>query len=127
MDREVILKRNLVDKIFLISLKFICHIEGIIYILYTILALCDIDAINIGYLADVSLLTWLYLYFSSWRFRFCYVHRLPLYYILLNEIITSIDYLIGIPISDKSLMTVHILLIGILIFVYSYYYKNNKL
>ena len=120
------LKRNLIDKLFLIVLKFICHVEGMIYVLYTILSLWGIDAVNIGYIADMSLLTWTFIIFSSFRFRFCYVHRLPLYYIFVNELITTIDYLFGIPLSDRTLLVIHILLIGILIESYSIYYLKKR-
>ena len=64
---------------------------------------------------------------SSIVFRFCYVHRLPLYYILINELTTVIDTYIGIPVSDINLLGIHLILIGLLIFGYTYYYvKHHK-
>ena len=62
---------------------------------------------------------------SSIVFRFCYVHRLPLYYILINELTTVIDTYIGIPVSDINLLGIHLILIGLLIFGYTYYYVKN--
>ena len=122
---ERLLRKLLNDKIFLVSLKFIFHIEGLAYMLYSILSYFDIDAVYIGYVADISLFPWILMYMLSIRFYFCYVHRLPLYYILINEIITDTDFFIGIPISDRWILTTHILIIGVFIFIYSYYYYER--
>ena len=118
-------RRNLNHKSFLVLLKYLFHIEALFYIIYTILGFFDIDAIMLGYFTSISIIPWIFMYLVSIIFRYCYVHRLPLYYILINEILTIIDYYIGIPISDRELLVVHLLLIGFLIFGYSYYYLNN--
>ena len=67
------------------------------------------------------------MYLTSFIFKYCYVHRLPLYYIALNEIITVSDFYLTIPLSDNKLLIVHLLLIALLIFGYSIYYKNVKI
>lgn len=74
----------------------------------------------------MSIFTWIYLYLVSYVFRYCYVHRLPLYYILINEIITTIDYYFYIPISTFLLLEIHLVIIGFLIFGYSIYYIKNR-
>ena len=112
-------------KLFLLFTKIIFHTEAFIYMLYTLLTFMNIDAIWIGYIADVSLLTWLFMFTVSKIFQYCYVHRLPLYYILANEIFSVTDYTIGIPLADKPLMVFHLFLIGVFIFLYTYYYLNN--
>ena len=70
---------------------------------------------------------WLFCFLTSFVFKYCYVHRLPLYYIALNEILTIYDYYFNIPLSDNKLLVVHLLLIALLIFGYSIYYKNVKI
>lgn len=122
---EKLKESNLNHKSFLVLLKYLFHIEGVLYIIYTLLGFFDIDAIVLGYFTSISIIPWIFMYLVSIIFRYCYVHRLPLYYILANEILTIIDYYIGIPISDRELLTVHLLLIGFLIFGYSYYYTNK--
>lgn len=114
-------------KLFLLITKFIPHLSAFLYIIYTLLQFADIDSIILGYFIDYSILPWLYLYFNSIVYKYCYVHRLPLYYILINEIITISDYYLNIPINDLNLLLVHLILIGILIFGYSYYYYFFKL
>lgn len=65
------------------------------------------------------------MYLTSWVFRYCYVHRLPLYYIAINDGITILDYYLTIPIDTFMLLLVHLLLIASIIFGYSYYYIHN--
>ena len=127
MKMEEKLKKNLKHKSFLILNKYIPHLICLLYIVYTILGFFGIDTFIIGSITDVSALTFLYLYTTSIIFRYCYVHRLPLYYIAINELITCLDYYVGIPISDFKLLIIHILVIGCLIFGYSYYYIKFKL
>ena len=120
-------RQNLSHKTFLILIKYLFHILGITYIIGTILQFIGIDEPIIGCFVHISLIPWIILYMISKVLRFCYVHRLPLYYIGMNELITSVDYYIGIPIEISNLIVVHLLLISGLIFGYSYYYIKYKL
>lgn len=112
-------------KIFLLLTKYSSHILGLAYAIYTLLGLFGIDGISIGYFFTVSLFTWTNIYSASWALEFCYVHRLPLYYILIDEILLVIDTYIGIPIDWYNLLALHLLIIAILIFGYTYYYKHR--
>ena len=118
---------KLKNKTFLIITKFIPHLIALFYVIYTFLGFCGIDAIIISYIANVSLLPMCYIFINSIVYKYCYVHRLPLYYIALNELITVSDYYLHIPISDFNLLVVHILILGIFIYGYSYYYIKFKL
>ena len=125
--KEAKLENKLKHKSYLILLKYIPHFVAFLYVIYTIFQFLNIDLIILGYIINISITSWIFIYLSSIVFRFCYIHRLPLYYILLNEITTLIDYYVGIPIDDLKLLGFHIILIGLLIFSYSYYYvKNHK-
>lgn len=131
MEKVVGLKKDkTLYKVFLIILKYIPHLFAFTYALYTLLGFCGIDQNIIGCFFHISLFSWIYLLLTSIIFKFCYVHRLPLYYIGVNEFITSIDYYIGIPIQEFNLIVVHALLIIFLIFGYSIYYikkiKQNE-
>lgn len=115
---------------FLVLTKYIPHFISLCYIIYTLLGFMGIDAWIFGYFVHTSLLPWTYFMLNSYVFRYCYVHRLPLYYILINEIITVSDAYINIPVNDFNLLVIHLLLIGILIFGYTKYYlkyvRTNK-
>lgn len=127
MVKEVKLENSLNHKGFLIILKFIPHIVAFCYALYNILEFAGIDAVILGHLIHISLFSWIFLYLTSIIFRYCYVHRLPLYYIASCDIITLTDYYIKIPISDANLINLHIFLVSLLIFGYTYFYiSKNK-
>lgn len=119
-------ENKLKHKSFLIATKFIPHISAFMYMVYTLGQFAGIDMFILGYLINYSILTWVYFYLVSFVFRYCYVHRLPLYYILINEILTTLDYYINIPVNELNLLLLHIVLIGILIFGYSFYYSKMK-
>ncbi len=121
------MERNLKHKGFLILLKYIPHIIALIYAIYTLLSFVGIDLVILGHLSHISILPWVFIYITSKIFRFCYVHRLPLYYIGLNELLTTTDYYIGIPIESTKLLLLHLTIIIALIFGYSYYYIKFKL
>lgn len=58
---------------------------------------------------------------------FCYVHRLPLYYIAANELITTGDYYLNIPEDYFTPLVLHSIIFGLLILGYSIYYIKYKL
>ena len=88
---------------------------------YTLLQFVNIDAIIIGYIITYILIG--YVYICSIIFKFCYVHRLPIYYYIFNELTSVIDtYIIQIPVSEKGLLGVYLLAIGIIIILYTRYY-----
>ena len=125
-------EKNLKHKGFLLFLKYNLHLLALLYAVYTIFQFIGIDLIMLGHLIHVSIGTWIFMYLTSKIFRFCYIHRFPLYYIALNELITNIDYYIRIPIDTIHILLIHLLLIFVLMFGYSYYYikyilKNDKI
>lgn len=124
MMEEEKLKPQLSNHIYLILLKFIPHIIAVLYIVATLLQFFGVDSIGIGYIIHILLILWLFI--ASSVFNFCYVHRLPLYYVMFNEIMTIIDYYIGIPVSIETLLGIHINAILIIILRYSRYYLYDK-
>jgi hypothetical protein len=95
--------------------------------IYTLLCFAEIDPLILGQLTKMSLFSWLFMFLTSIIFRYCYVHRLPLYYIALNELLTNIDYYIGIPIKDINLFLIHLTILAFVIFGYSVYYIKFRL
>lgn len=120
------LGNSLKHKTLLILIKYSYHIIALFYVLYDILGLIGIDAIILGYISHVSILNWFALYFLSIIFRYCYVHRLPLYYILLSEILTVGNYLLNYSVQESYIMCLHLVLIAFLIFGYTYYYLKTN-
>jgi len=127
MVREEKHQRNLNHKLLLILIKYIPHLIAFIYMIYNALGIMGIDVIWIGYIAHVSLLPWCIFLFLSIIFRYCYVHRLPLYYIASSEIITLLDYFLDYSISESLILMIHFTLVIVVINIYTIYYvKNHK-
>jgi len=117
-------------KTILILLKTLPFILAAVYLLYTILAFIGIDAIFFGYICHISLLPWVFIYTASFAFNFCIVHRLPLYYILVNDTLTTLDYYLNIPVNNFTLLMLHSIIAGVFIFLillyHQKYVRHNK-
>ena len=97
------------------------------YLLNTLLLYIGIDAIILSYLVGMSLFTWLFILLAAFVFKFCVYHRMFLYYILATDCVNAYDTYIGIPISDRGLLGIHIIVAGIFLFLILYFYaKCNK-
>ena len=112
-------------RLFLFTLKAIPYVIALFYIIFTIGCYFGVELNIIGYIASCSILTWLFLYISSFIVKFCIYHRLPLYYIMFNDIINTIDTYIHLPISTYSFFLLYIYLTGIFILLYVYLKVKN--
>lgn len=107
-------------KIELGLLKMIPMVIAGLYLANSVLSYFGIDLLIFSILGGMSLLPLLFLYITSYCFRFCEYHRMFLHYIVLNDIINYIDYYYGIPVSDKSMFVFHIIMAGIFLFIILY-------
>ena len=114
-------------KIELLLIKIIPFIIMFFYILNSILSYFNIDILLLSIISGMSILSWLFLFISSFVFRFCIYHRLPLYYILITDIINYYDNIIGIPINNRSLFVLNIIIIGVFILLIVYFkFKQHE-
>jgi hypothetical protein len=125
MEKAEKQSRNLSHKSFLIILKYIPYILACRYAVSTLGDFFEYDLIGLGYICSVSVLTWLFMLLTSFIFKYCYIHRLPLYYMVINDLLNITDYYIGIPISVKSLLILHLLVIFIFMSLYIYGYVKS--
>lgn len=79
---------------------------------------CTIKALN--YVGGVSILTLVYLYITSYTFKLCSYYRMFLHYCLIIDIISTIDYYIGIPINNFELLMLYSIISIITMFVVLY-------
>lgn len=107
MGAEANLRSKLLYKIEILVLKYIPFLLAVIYFINTLLSLFYINAILLSYIAGISILPWIFILISSFVFRFCSYHRVPLYYIIGNDIINIIDGYFELPISDLVFMSIH--------------------
>lgn len=111
---------KLLYKIELYLIKIIPPMISLIFILNIVLSYFNIEAEILSMIGGMSLLPWLFLYISSFVFRFCSYHRMFLYYIAVVETLSWIDYKIGIPVGDKTLLVIHLLIVGVFLFLIIY-------
>lgn len=114
-------------KLELLIIKVIPFVLMLCYVLNSVLSYFNINGEILSVIGGQSILTWLFLYISSFVFKFCVYHRLPLYYILLSDIISYYDNLIGIPITNRELFVLNISIIGIFILLIVYFkFKQHE-
>lgn len=111
---------KLLYKIELYLIKIIPVVISGLYLLNTILSYYNKHIELISAIAGISLLPWLFLYISSFVFKFCLYHRLFLYYIAINELIAWYDYKIGFNINNTQYLYSHLVIAGIIIFLVTY-------
>lgn len=105
------LRSKFLYKIEIIGIKYIPIIIALMYFIDTILDAFGVDIGILSHLFGMSFLPWCFLLLSSYVFKFCLFHRIPLYYIALNHVISLIDYYIGIPLELKPWVVLHILIV----------------
>lgn len=128
MAVEESLRSKTLYKIEIGLLKIIPMVLAGIYLSNTILSyFLDIDLIILSYIGGISLLPLIFLYLSSYVFRFCIYHRVFLHYISINEIILILDTHIGLPVSDLEYFCLQMSIFGLSLFLFLYLYvKSNK-
>lgn len=107
-------------------LKVIPMLLAILAIINMLFDFFGIDSSIISMIGGVSILPLIFLYLASIVFQFCAYHRMFLHYVLANNVLTYIDYYVGIPISNRSLFMVHVILVGIFLFLVLYFYRKEK-
>ena len=101
-------------KLVLYSIKMVPMLIAGIYLLNTVLSYYWIELPFLSYV--IMFLLILELYFLSFTFKFCRWHRMFIHYILLNLILNTIDYYCGIPISNKGLFLLYLIITGMFLF-----------
>lgn len=107
-------------KIALGLLKIIPMLIAGMYLANSVLSYFGIDWTIFSILGGMSLLPLLFLYITSYCFKFCAWHRMFLHYIVVVDVINYIDYLWGIPITNKQLFIGHIILAGLFLYIILY-------
>ena len=124
---ENYLKNKILYKTQLCLLKVIPMVMAFIFWINTVLSYFDIDLEVFSYIGSCSIITIVYLYISSYVFRFCEYHRMFLHYVCIIWIINIYDYYIGIPVDDISMLMIYQIITGICLFTILYLYvKSHK-
>lgn len=125
MNSELINKK--LYKIFLIIIKFTPISLAIINILGTILNYFGIPSILLSIFGGASIIFLIILYLISFVFCYCYLFRIPLYYLTIVGCLKFIDFLFIIPFNTLVLFQLHLIILGIFIVLFIWYaYKNRN-
>lgn len=112
-------------KIELYLLKVMPMLLAAIYLVNTVLSYYDIVVLALSYIGGLSFIPLVFMYISSYVFRFCSYHRMFLHYIVINDLINLIDYHYTLPISDWELLILHMSIAGVSLFIILYLYVKG--
>lgn len=110
-------------KLEIIIIKVLPFIIAALYILSTILDYIGICSTLVNYI--VYLMFFLFLYVSSYVFKFCEYHRMFIHYTTITWILNIIDLYIGIPVSDIWYLGIQLIIAGISLFIILYLYVKS--
>ena len=120
------LKSKMLYKIELLLLKTIPILIALCSMSNSILSYLDIEVVILNYIGGVSILPLIFLYLSSYVFKFCEYHRMFLHYLLITDIINVYDYHIGFPLDDLEYLCLHMIVTAISLFIILYLYMKKK-
>lgn len=115
-------------KLELTLLKYTPITLALAYVIYTTCAYFDITITSLSYFAHLSIIPWLFIFISSLVFGFCRRHRVPLWYIAINDLITVIGWYI--PESSLDLLLfIHIIvtIIFFIIYIFMFIHRNKSI
>lgn len=124
MDESKILDAYILNKLFVVMLKYAPVVMVICCIINTTGAYFGYDMSLLSYVSGILLIPWLFMLVASKVFRFCVFHRFMLYYVFIDNIINTIDYYLCIPVDDFRILMIHYVILGVVMSVAVY--KHNK-
>lgn len=114
-------------KIFLAFAKYLPAMLSIIFIINLIAKYFSVELVICMYLGGVSFPFLLLLYLIAFVFKFCYLYKIPLYYLTFGNIIGSLHSFKIIPISDIGMYRIYFIISGIALIIYIFImYKNRN-
>lgn len=102
-------------KLELLVLKSLPIMIMLCYLTNTILSYFKIDLVIFSIIGGLSILPIVFILISSFVFKFCIYHRLPIYYIIVSDIMNYYDLYIGISLSNRWLFILNMIIAGIFI------------
>lgn len=100
---------------------------GIIQTSILVLKYFGIQSLVLSFFGGISFPMLGLLFIMSYVFKYCYLYRIPLYYITSICVITTIDAFIGIPLETLNMFRLYFINGGIFLILYVYNaYKNRN-
>lgn len=112
-------------KLTVLYTKYLTVLLAIVDIIHTSFSYFNIDAFSLTIFDGLSICTTVLLYLLSYTFSYCKYHRIPIHYMLVSNSLAIIDYYIGIPLTDKALYCLYLIIFGIFTIWYVATYKKT--
>ena len=123
-------KQESVNKtLYLLELKLLKTIPPIIALIHIVNVATSYIGIPLpilSYIGGISFIPLLFMYISSYAFKFCEYHRMFLHYAVIDNLICIYDLYVGIPVNDFNMFKIHIVVLGISLFVILYLYLKSR-
>ncbi len=119
---------NLRSKLYKAEIALIKALPFLLAVLYLIATVLDYYMISSTIINYIALgILYVFIYISSYVFKFYEYHRMPIHYIVLINILSVYDVYIGIPLDTFRLMQMYAIVTCLFIFLTVYLYvKNHK-
>lgn len=116
------LKSKNLYKLMLVVLKGLPMVMALGFVISNTIPNIDPKLNMVVHVCALILPQFIFMYLSSYIFKFCSYHRIFLHYILAIQVITVTDWYIGIPISNEEIRylqyTVTVVFAIIMIYLY---------
>lgn len=127
MEKEETCVGKTLYKLELLCIKLIPYLITMCYVGNTISSYVYKELPIFSFVGSLSILPLLFLYLSSFVFKFCIYHRLPLYYVFVSDCISLYDLYVGIPISNRNLFVMNMMILGVFILLIVFYkFKQHE-
>ena len=111
-------------RLLMIGLKYTPWVIAVIYLIQLIFSCFGLESLVLSLLASIGIVPSILLLLFSYMFGFCIWHRMPIYYVLTTNVINAFDFYVGIPIANKWMLIVYLLLA--IVFMLIGAYKKNE-
>lgn len=126
MNNEILRNKNLY-KIFISMIKYIPMTLSIISIIATLLNFVGISSLFLSYLGGPSILFILILFLMAEIFKFCWMYKVPLWYLTVMVILNMLRIFGYLPLELLDLYRLYAFITGLFITLFiSYMYKNRN-
>ena len=129
MEEKLKKQESVNKKLYLLELKLLKSIPPIIALIHIINVATSYIGIQLpilSYIGGISFIPLLFMYISLYAFNFCQYHRMFLHYTVIDNLVCIYDLYVGIPVNDLNMLKIHIIILGISLFVILYLYLKSR-
>lgn len=128
MEKDELLKNKALYKVTLFILKLLPMIMSFSYLIMFVLANTIENLVVIPHILGTVIAPLVFLYLTSYVFKFCAFHRMFIHYYAFVELLNVTDYYVKIPISDTAITLLHdiVTIVFLISIAVTYVYKYKK-